>query len=291
MGSFSANLKSEREKRKISLAQIAADTNISLRHLESLEEGRFHDLPGGMYNRAFIKAYCESLDLDLDEVMDRYEAEISATPEKPARSRGTVPQKDSSLKLSPVVVWSALLLIAAIGVFNFRSISSFLTPYFSQTRFEEPRYSESQPPAPSMPSPSPAPAPMAPEPETAPPAVEPITPQPETPAHVAPPQEAQPPTPPTPVAPSVPAPTIQLRITATDKCWVSVGRDGSAAVSRLLEPGEVQSIGATERISVLLGNAGGASLTINGRPAKPLGKAGEVVKITIDKDSLQNLVE
>ena len=54
MESVVSYLKSAREKQNVSLAQMAADIKISRHYLESLEEGRFKDLPGGMYNRRAI---------------------------------------------------------------------------------------------------------------------------------------------------------------------------------------------------------------------------------------------
>ena len=112
MGTFSADLKSEREKRKISLSQIAAETRISLRHLESLEEGRFADLPGGIYARAFLKAYCEILKLDSQDIMQRYEAEVIPLSEKPLKTRVQIPKQSSTFVIHPYVVWGLLLLIS-----------------------------------------------------------------------------------------------------------------------------------------------------------------------------------
>ena len=67
MNSLASELKAARERRNVVLSQIAEETRIGLRHLESLEEGRYSDLPGGIYNRAFIKAYCEFLNLDAQD--------------------------------------------------------------------------------------------------------------------------------------------------------------------------------------------------------------------------------
>ena len=82
MESLSIELRSARERKNISLRQIADDTRISLRHLQNLEEGRYSELPGGMYNRAFLRAYCEYVGLDFNKMRDRYEAE-SLQPSQP----------------------------------------------------------------------------------------------------------------------------------------------------------------------------------------------------------------
>ena len=86
MESIALKLKTRRESLNISLAQVANDTRISLRHLESLENGSYYDLPGGMYNRAILRAYCDELGLDKDEILRCYEEEKSPREEKPVIS-------------------------------------------------------------------------------------------------------------------------------------------------------------------------------------------------------------
>ena len=95
MGSIASDLKLERQKRNISLAQIAADTRISLHFLESLEEGRYSELPGGMYNRAFLRAYCERLNLNQQDILNRYEAEISPPMDRVLKSKVHINQENT----------------------------------------------------------------------------------------------------------------------------------------------------------------------------------------------------
>ena len=84
---------------------------------------------------------------------------------------------------------------------------------------------------------------------------------------------------------------LRLEIDATAACWVSVDKDGSPVFRKTMQPGEIQLVGAGEKFQIILGNAGGVNIKINGKPAKPLGKAGEVVKFTIDAGKLQELLE
>lgn len=55
-----------------------------------------------------------------------------------------------------------------------------------------------------------------------------------------------------------------------------------------MEPGEIQQLYASEQFSIIVGNAGGVQMKINGKPAKPLGKPGEVAKILINEGNLQD---
>ena len=143
MGTVASELKAEREKRNIPLAHIAAETRISLRHLESLEEGRYGDMPGGMYNRAFLKAYCEILKLNVPEIMQRYENELSLlASEKPSRTRVHVPpSRRRSFSVSPILIWGLMLAISATGLYFSRNwITAIFSPYFSHTSPGHVRY-------------------------------------------------------------------------------------------------------------------------------------------------------
>jgi len=280
MKSLASELKSEREKQNTPLEQIAQETCISLRHLQSLEEGRYSDMPGGIYNRAFLKAYCEFLNLDQKEILQRYEAELLPHSEKPVKSPPRIPQTKAHFWSNPVFAWSLMLAISATGLFFSRKwISSVFSPYFTHTSpgivktetIAEPKAlpvpSEQQfetTSNPNMPQPDVA-LPSAPAPFAAEARLETI-PSSET------------------------ASTLRVEFEVTEKCWISVDSDKGRVISKILEPGEAQVFDAAEHFFIVIGNAGGVHLRINGRPAKPLGKPGEVVKMLIDSKSLPALI-
>jgi cytoskeleton protein RodZ len=291
MASIASELKAERQKRKIPLAQIAADTRISLHYLESLEEGRYGDLPGGMYNRAFLKAYCEILNLDQQEIMNRYEAETSPPFDRQSKSKSQV-SPERSLNLSPVLIWSVMLLISASGVFFSRKwIANIFSPYFSRNPVANLRYEpapQSSTAAASSASPATPSATGNLPPQPAPPAV----PAPE--GITSPLSSAAAPRvlPAQKEAPPVPAnvPALRLNLQANDECWISVSSDGRPVTRMTLERGTTQSFNAAEQLSIILGNAGGVHLTINGKAVKPLGKSGEVIKMIINQKNLQEFI-
>ena len=78
MSNFGDRLRRERESRKISLDDIAKATKISKRHLVELEEERFKDLPGGIFNKGFVRAYARYLELDEEEMVREYVATEAA---------------------------------------------------------------------------------------------------------------------------------------------------------------------------------------------------------------------
>lgn len=84
MGSFGESLKRERELRDISLREIADATKISVRYLEALEQNRFGVLPGGVFNKGFIRAVAAFIGADADALVDSYMLEIAAREQPPA---------------------------------------------------------------------------------------------------------------------------------------------------------------------------------------------------------------
>src|SRR5262245_24805646 len=61
-----------RRARGLTLQQIAETTKIPLRHLEALERDEFAALPGGMYRRAFVRAYAYAVGLDPGVALARF---------------------------------------------------------------------------------------------------------------------------------------------------------------------------------------------------------------------------
>jgi cytoskeleton protein RodZ len=70
--SFGEKLKLEREKRKITLEEVSVSTKIGTRMLQALEENDFDQLPGGIFNRGFVRAYSRVLGLDEEQTVADY---------------------------------------------------------------------------------------------------------------------------------------------------------------------------------------------------------------------------
>ena len=55
-GTFGDNLRREREMRGVSLDEISAATRIATRFLQAIENEQWDQLPGGVFNRGFVRA-------------------------------------------------------------------------------------------------------------------------------------------------------------------------------------------------------------------------------------------
>lgn len=74
METVGATLRQQREKKRMSLAEVSRVTRIPVNTLESIEQDHFDDLPGEVFVKGFLKSYAQSLGLQSDEIVARYTA-------------------------------------------------------------------------------------------------------------------------------------------------------------------------------------------------------------------------
>src|SRR5215207_6364171 len=65
-------LRLAREGRGIGLREICEQTRISIHYLEAIEANDYKRLPGGVFNRSFIKAYAKCVGYDEREAIEGY---------------------------------------------------------------------------------------------------------------------------------------------------------------------------------------------------------------------------
>src|SRR6516164_631711 len=80
MDDFGGKLRQARERRGISLRQIAASTKISAAALEGLERNDISKLPGGIFSRAFVRSYAAEIGLDPEETVREFLERFSQGP-------------------------------------------------------------------------------------------------------------------------------------------------------------------------------------------------------------------
>src|SRR5580692_2832245 len=86
-GNFGERLKRERELREVTLEEITAHTRIGPRFLEALENEDWGKLPGGVFNRGFVRSVARYLGLDEEGLLGDYDlayaGHLTPTLEKP----------------------------------------------------------------------------------------------------------------------------------------------------------------------------------------------------------------
>jgi cytoskeleton protein RodZ len=119
---FGEHLKRERELRGVSLDEIAAATRIKTSFLEALENGRWDELPGGAFNRGFVRATAHFLGLDEDGMVAEYALETGGESQAkaPPQPSGAMPR---DYRPALIAVSALLLLLIAAGWFVHHRIS------------------------------------------------------------------------------------------------------------------------------------------------------------------------
>jgi cytoskeleton protein RodZ len=110
---FGEHLKREREMRGVSLEEVSAATRISTRFLEAIESDRWESLPGGVFNRGFIRSVARYLGLDEDSMVAEYALETRGRVEA-----GVVPDPPMAMPRNwkPAIVAAIVLVVILAGV-------------------------------------------------------------------------------------------------------------------------------------------------------------------------------
>jgi len=81
MASVAEQLRVAREKRKLTVYDVAAATKIRTDHVRALEDGNYRVFAAAVYIKGFVRSYSNLLKLDTPRVMADLAAELSATKE------------------------------------------------------------------------------------------------------------------------------------------------------------------------------------------------------------------
>ncbi len=99
--------------RGVSLAEVSAATRISTRFLEAIESDRWESLPGGVFNRGFIRSVARYLGLDEDSMVAEYALETRGRVDV-----GVVPDAPMEMPRNwkPAIVAAIVLMVMLAGV-------------------------------------------------------------------------------------------------------------------------------------------------------------------------------
>src|SRR2546428_6588805 len=73
---FGGKLREARERRGVSLRQIANATKIAVSVLEGLERNDISRLPGGIFGRAFVRSFASEIGLDPEAIIQEFIAQF-----------------------------------------------------------------------------------------------------------------------------------------------------------------------------------------------------------------------
>lgn len=260
-------LKTARELKDITLQQISNKTRIDMKFLVAIEEGNFDVMPD-VYIRAFIREYSNSIDLDGDTVLRKYEIakegreiaeeEIQEIEKEESEKKERVKKEFSSptntTQVEPtgenknilIGIYAVAILAAAViayFVFFNSSDTQIITerPYKevleeNKTRFEVPEEKKKD------------------EVKDA------VT--------------------------NVVSDSLSLMITASDTCWIGGRVDNNSDIDFLLYPGRKKTLKAKSQFYIVAGNAGGIEFYLNNKKLDYIGRPGARAILTINSEGI-----
>ena len=251
-GDFGRRLREARERRGVSLRQIANATKIGMSALEALERNDISRLPGGIFSRAFVRSYAIEVGLDPEATLQEFIAQFphdSVAVGHPKSIQSEDHQAiESDRRSATTLVRLVLLSIPIAGaILYFTTVGRRGASSAAET----------------------TPAPTA-------------TTLVNDPARVVAPASVT----------TSPSDRLTVALSAIGECWVSATVDGEKKVDRLLRPGEQLVMDVHQELLLTAGDASAIAITLNGAGARPLGGPGQAVTVRLNpanfKDYLAN---
>lgn len=233
-------LRSEREKKGISIKDVEAATSIRALYINAIEESDYKIVPGEVYLKGFIRNYANFLGLNGPGMVDLYRqqqtaSQSNAIPEAAASTTASVPS--SKPDTTGEGTGSAKWIIGGIAIAAIAGVLWWVN---------------ARPANPAVPAPQPSAQ------------VQPATPAPVIPAK--------------PVPNPVPqAQPIQIIAKFSGECWTQVIADGKEIFEGIPRSGDSLTWNANNNMTIKFGNAGSVEANYNGQPLGKLGGVGEVV--------------
>ena len=288
-GDFGSRLREARERRGVTLRQIANATKISVGQLDSLEKNDISKLPGGIFSRAFVRSYAIEVGLDPETTIQDFIAQFphdSVTIGHPTSEQ--IEDSDaleSNRRMAGTFLWLLVVSVpvaAAVVYFSVTGRPAIPTPAAEKT-------------ASAPASRAPAAAPVSTSAQSAPEILPMRSPAGAT---AAPPNAASDRPAPSAVSPAPsPAATapagdvLLVALSVRRPCWVSATVDGQKVIERRLQVGERRTLDVHRELVITAGDASAVALTFNGADARLLGKAGEVVTTRYTLNNFKNFLQ
>ncbi|MGE5111646.1 MAG: RodZ domain-containing protein [Acidobacteriaceae bacterium] len=305
MGSFGDKLKRERELRGVTLDEIAKATKIGTRALKALEDEQFDQLPGGIFNKGFVRAYAKFLGLDEEEMVSDYvTAQGDRDASKPdlmaklavqaeAQRRSDIAASGGDKSSASGNIWITLAVVVLLTAGVAAGIRYYQMRKAARAEAERVRV-QTQVPQPAAPIASPVPDSAAiGNPNSATPDGQTTTtptgaPDSSDSNNAVPAPGASSPTP-----AAVPKstdttvrPPLELQIHVTKATWLSVQADGKPEVAETLRDSATKVIIAQEKVVLTTGNS--VDITCNGKPLGILGADNQRSQLKITADCKVN---
>ena len=250
-----AALREARERRGISLEELARATKIGVATLRALERNQVDHLPGGIFLRGFLKAYARQVELDPEDTVRRYLAQFERLPAAAVATEtaGTELESmppvhhdadggESGRRAIPMRVLMVGLALALCAVTLVITLPGPRTPAeSSKAAVDQTEVATSGREAGAA-----------------------LTSQSDT--------------------------VTRLDIETPGACWIAATADGRTVAYRLMQPGERLVIEARDHIVLRVGDPAAFTYRINDLPGRALGPAGQAVTVRISSENYREFI-
>jgi cytoskeleton protein RodZ len=282
--------------RGVSLEEISESTKIGTRSLRALEEEDFEKLPGGIFNKGFVRAYSRFLGLDEEQAVADFDAawKQHQTANGPPLDLQPEPQNEEPEPSSNRLIGIAVVVLLAIAVGGY-ALKHYLG---ERTEASQSFHPESQPAA-SAPSNTEAPAQSAP--------ANPISERAESAQEKPDLNQSNAEQATTVSAAKNASPTVQnknagganvpswvassapilLQVVAHEDSWLSVSADGKSLGQGILNAQKSRTIRANKEVRLRVGNVAGVEVSFNGKPVNIDGEPKQVKELIFTPEGLQ----
>ena len=245
-----------RQTAGLGLDALSLALKVPVRRLESLEAGRYEELPDMTFARALAMSVCRYLQIDAQVVLERMpSAHVARLGDQGALVGDTMYNTGEGLALSPVSVLRRPPVLVAMALLLAAALLYNLPEATDPTPVDAAHSSEPAPVTAAVVPAAPLTAPIPVTESSAAPAVVPVAPSP-------PVTVAAPPAP----APVAPNRSVVLRVSAQEETWLEVVRpDGTVLMGRMLQSGDVVDMGSAPPYTVVLGRASAAQVFVRGQ--------------------------
>jgi cytoskeletal protein RodZ len=270
--SFGRYLQSIRVDKGISLKAVSQETRIRLETLHFIEEEDHQHLPDEVYVKGFLRAYAKTIGADGDEAVQRYISRLAV--------KRKIALSETALYRTGGAFWRRLLLsLAAVLCLIAATLYAVSAWRVHNMPKEETVSTESADPSATEP------AIEKPDALSTAPAEEKAVPAPETEPSLdsADDKEISTTDPSTGSAASASAGANKYRLTidTIEETWLKIIVDDQQSKQYRLYPGDHIELEGSRNFNLLIGNAGGIRLGLNGKAVALSGKSGQVVNIQL----------
>ena len=296
-----------RETKGLTIDEVASKTRIRSDFVKALEDGNFAKLPDQVFARGFVRSYARSLGLDEEDAIHRFAESAGSFYEKQGereRLRQRQVEEDRRRRANRKAVAIAIMAAVLTLIFLLSREQSSMTvrrpasdaplPTKKMQPTKEGQDAPSRAQAENqrvtttakLPEPPPITMSQAIEKPASSPSLTPASRPAESTRAASAPAAGLSEGPLAGLSVDGPAGSdepLVLDLEATELSWVVVQIDAGSPQESLLRPGQKAQWKAQDQFLVTLGNAGGVRAELNGKPQRPFGPSGKVVRDVVLK--------